>query len=67
MAQLNNFEFLDESQVADLDRQFRTALAQASNGASPVELGLATLDWISHLSISPGKQVQLTQTFQLKL
>jgi polyhydroxyalkanoate synthase len=67
MTQLNSFEFLDESQIADLDRQFRTALSQASNGASPVELGLATLDWISHLSISPGKQVHLTQTFLLKL
>ena len=50
-----------------MDREFRTLLAQASNGLSPLELSLATIDWISHLSISPGKRLQLAQSFAAKL
>jgi polyhydroxyalkanoate synthase len=60
---LKKFEVFDESQIKGMDREFRTALAQASGGMSPVELGLATMDWISHLAISPGKRVQLVQSF----
>ncbi|MEE4109598.1 MAG: poly-beta-hydroxybutyrate polymerase N-terminal domain-containing protein, partial [Halieaceae bacterium] len=33
-----------------MDREFRTMLAQVSSGMSPLELSLATLDWISHLT-----------------
>ena len=62
-----NFEILDESQIKGIDREFRTVLAQASMGMSPVELGLATLDWIAHLAISPGKRLQLAQSFMSKL
>ncbi|MEM1143678.1 MAG: alpha/beta fold hydrolase [Pseudomonadota bacterium] len=58
---------LDRNQAAIMDREFRTMLAQISNVMSPLELTLATLDWISHLSISPGKQVHLTQSFYRKL
>jgi len=60
---LNKFEIFDESQIKGMDREFRTALAQASGGISPIELGLATMDWISHLAISPGTRVQLVQSF----
>jgi polyhydroxyalkanoate synthase len=67
MSNLKTFEVLDESQIHDMDRAFRTALAQASQGMSPLELGLATMDWISHLAISPGKRVQLAQSFLGKL
>ena len=67
MSDLSNFEFLDEAQVASMDREFRTALAQATGGSSPLELGLATMDWISHLAISPGKRFQLGQSFLGKL
>ena len=62
-----SFEVLDESQISSIDREFRTVLAQASMGMSPVELGLATMDWISHLAISPGKRLQLMQSFANKL
>ena len=63
MSKLNNFEMFDESQIKGIDREFRTALAQASGGMSPLDLGLATMDWISHLAISPGKRLQLAQSF----
>jgi polyhydroxyalkanoate synthase len=67
MPRLNSFELVDESQAATMDREFRTALAQASQGSSPLELGLATLDWLSHLAISPGKRLRLAQSFFGKL
>ncbi|MEL7043468.1 MAG: poly-beta-hydroxybutyrate polymerase N-terminal domain-containing protein, partial [Pseudomonadota bacterium] len=50
-----------------MDREFRTMLAQATSGMSPLELSLATLDWVSHLAISPGKRIQLVQSFTRKL
>jgi polyhydroxyalkanoate synthase len=67
MSSTRRFEFFDESQTATMDREFRTVLAQVSAGASPIELGLAMLDWIAHLSISPGKRVQLDHSFLGKL
>jgi polyhydroxyalkanoate synthase len=67
MSGSNHFELFDQSQVSAIDREFRTVLAQASMGMSPVELALATLDWISHLAISPGKRLQLAQSFLAKL
>ena len=67
MPRTNSFEILDQAQASALDREFRTLLAQASNGLSPLELSLATMDWISHLSISPGKRLQLAQSFTTKL
>ena len=67
MSGSTSFELLDESQVSAIDREFRTLLAHASKGSSPVELSLATMDWISHLSISPGRRFQLAQSFVAKL
>ena len=37
-------------------------LAEASNGMSPVDLGLATMDWLSHLALSPGTRLRLAQS-----
>jgi polyhydroxyalkanoate synthase len=67
MSKASNFEIFDESQTSQMDREFRTILAQVSNGMSPVEMGLATLDWLSHLAISPGRRLQLAQSFMSKL
>jgi polyhydroxyalkanoate synthase len=67
MSRTNSFELLDQAQISTVDREFRTMLAQASKGMSPIELSLATMDWISHLSISPGKRLQLAQSFAGKL
>lgn len=63
MSGAKSFELFDQSQISTIDREFRTALALASNGMSPLEMSLATLDWISHLAISPGKRLQLAQSF----
>jgi polyhydroxyalkanoate synthase len=67
MSRFSNFELIDEAQAASMDREFRTTLAQATQGASPLELGLATLDWMSHLAISPGRRLLLAQGFFDKL
>lgn len=67
MSGVGSVKIVDRNQAAIIDREFRTVLAQVTNGMSPLELSLATLDWIGHLSLSPGKRIQLTQSFFGKL
>ncbi|AOH86480.1 poly-beta-hydroxybutyrate polymerase [Sphingomonas panacis] len=46
--------------VADvIDRATGAALARLTGGLSPASLGAAFLDWLTHLAISPGRQLQL--------
>jgi len=61
-------EGLDEDRLntEDLDRKFKGAIAKALKGMSPTEIALAYLDWVSHLSLSPGKQLRLAQSFLTK-
>jgi polyhydroxyalkanoate synthase len=40
--------------AAALDRSAREATASLTGGLSPISLGLAVVDWASHLAISPG-------------
>ncbi|NBD22018.1 alpha/beta fold hydrolase [Aquabacterium fontiphilum] len=42
-----------------LDRHAHALVGQAVNGISPIQTGLVYLDWLSHLLISPGKQLDL--------
>ena len=67
MPRSSKLQILDDAQISSIDREFRTVLAQASQGMSPLELWLATMDWIAHLAISPGKRLQLLQSFFGKL
>ena len=60
-------ELMDEPGAHYMDQKFRAALAKASKGMSPIDMGLAYLDWVSHLSISPGKRLLLAQSFINKL
>lgn len=57
---------IDDDSVSRMDHEFKAALARAFNGMSPIEIGLAYLDWLSHLTISPGKQFRLAQSFVRK-
>ena len=43
----------------DLTRHYLATLAQWTGGLSPHAFGGAWLDWLSHLSTSPGKQGEL--------
>ena len=45
-----------------MDKKFKSAMSRAFSGMSPIEICLAYLDWLSHLAISPGKQLQLVQS-----
>jgi polyhydroxyalkanoate synthase subunit PhaC len=42
-----------------LDRTREALVAQLTGGLSPVSLGMAFLDWATHLSVAPGKQAEL--------
>ena len=44
-----------------LDRAFNYALSRVTLGLSPAALAEAYFDWMVHLAVAPGKQLQLTQ------
>jgi polyhydroxyalkanoate synthase len=57
---------IDEASTDRMDNEFKAVVSKAFNGMSPIEIGLAYLDWLNHLAISPGKQLQLAQSFTRK-
>ena len=49
-----------EPQLADeVDRAFHARLAKLTQGLSPPSIVGAYMDWLAHLSMSPGKQLDL--------
>jgi polyhydroxyalkanoate synthase len=48
-----------ESATQRLDRLLHTIQSQLSGGLSPVSLSLAWADWVWHLALSPGRQMEL--------
>jgi len=44
-----------------LDRATHVAMSKMTKGASPAAFGEAYLDWLIHLSTSPGKQMELSE------
>ena len=48
-------------EVSNLDRLFQAQQARFTGGISPASLGLAYLDWLMHLSNTPGKQADLIE------
>ncbi len=42
-----------------LDRAFKAQIARVTNGISPAGLATIYTDWLTHLWMSPGKQVEL--------
>lgn len=49
-----------------LDRTFHALIARGTAGLSPAALLIAYFDWITHLSIAPGRQLQLVRKAQRK-
>jgi polyhydroxyalkanoate synthase len=45
----------------DADRLLHAVMAEATQGVAPTSLALAGVDWLMHLSMSPGKWQQLVQ------
>jgi polyhydroxyalkanoate synthase len=44
-----------------MDRTTHAAMSKMTKGASPAAFGEAYLDWLVHLSTSPGKQLELSE------
>jgi polyhydroxyalkanoate synthase len=51
----------DHYTYLSIDRAFKANLARLTSGLSPAVLAEQTFDWLAHLAISPGKQLQLTE------
>ncbi len=54
-------ELVDPDTADTIDRMVNAALARATSGVSPMSLALEYLDWMGHLAMSPGKQLQLAE------
>jgi len=44
-----------------VDRAFKANLARLTAGISPAGLARVYFDWLSHLALSPGKQLELME------
>ncbi len=52
---------IGEYAYMSIDRAFKANLARLTLGLSPAVLAEQTFDWLVHLAISPGKQLQLIE------
>ncbi|MBT8429319.1 MAG: alpha/beta fold hydrolase [Gammaproteobacteria bacterium] len=50
-----------------LDRAFKANLARLTAGVSPAGITRVYFDWLSHLALSPGKQLELVEKAARKL
>ena len=53
----------DHYAYASIDRALKANLARLTFGLSPAVLGEQTFDWLAHLAVSPGKQLQLVENW----
>ena len=51
----------DNRRYETIDRAFKANLARLTFGLSPAVLAEQTFDWLVHLAVSPGKQLQLIE------
>ena len=51
----------DHYAYESIDRAFKANLARLTFGLSPAVLGEQFFDWLAHIAISPGKQLQLSE------
>lgn len=56
----------DEPPWRGIDKMTQASMARMTGGVSPVGLGLAWLDWATHLAGSPGKLLSLAQYLVLR-
>jgi len=50
-----------------IDRAFKANLARLTNGISPAGFASIYFNWLSHLSLSPGKQLELAEKATCKI
>jgi polyhydroxyalkanoate synthase len=58
---MNELQKIEQPSPQELDRTVHTQLARFTQGISPATLGAACMDWLTHLSLSPGKQHELLE------
>ena len=61
MSECNPTDMTWNDWVRALDRQVHGDIGQLMSGISPIQTTLVYLDWLSHLMISPGKQLDLVK------
>lgn len=64
---LSQFSNPDNESADRMNQEFRAAIAKLTKGLSPVALLNAYIDWLGHLSLAPGKQMQLAHSMAEKL
>ena len=62
-AQADAYSAEDHYTYFSIDRAFKANLARLTVGLSPAVLAEQTFDWLAHLAISPGKQLQLFENW----
>jgi len=63
---MNELQKIGQPSPQELDRVVHTQLARFTQGVSPATLGNASLDWLTHLALSPSKQHELLEKAFLK-
>jgi hypothetical protein len=61
LPQPGSFEAPKRTPFAGVDRTFKANLARLTQGITPAGLALAYFDWLTHLMLAPGKQLQLVE------
>jgi polyhydroxyalkanoate synthase len=59
-------ELGDHYSYVSIDRAFKANLARLTFGLSPAVLAEQSFDWLVHLAVSPGKQLQLIEKWYRK-
>jgi polyhydroxyalkanoate synthase len=58
---------LSDKSADAIDSQLRAGISKLTRGMSPAQLVLAYTDWLGHLSIAPGRRLQLLQSLADKI
>ena len=64
--QIHPWEEPDSYSTLGIDKAFKAHLARFTLGISPAGIVSKYFEWLAHLSVSPGKQVQLIEKAQRK-
>ena len=67
IGQIEPLEAPDRYSTLGIDKAFKSHLARFTLGISPSGLASLYFDWLAHMLISPGKQLQLVEKAQRKI
>jgi polyhydroxyalkanoate synthase len=63
---LREGRLLQPDTARSLDRRARGLLAKPTRGMSPLAIMLAGIDWLGHLAVAPGKELELVESLVRK-